>query len=139
MTSYFADTFFFAALVNPKDSAHHWARSELAQILAQHDHVVTTSFVLVELGSSLTSIKTRGIFIELMETLKSWKVVVIPSSQRLLNKGIALYAARLDKEWSIVDCTSFIVMKEKRIKKALTGDHHFDQAGFQSMYQPATS
>jgi len=64
---------------------------------------------------------------------------VVPATQRLVNKGIALYGARLYKEWSMVDCISFVVMKEKRIKMALTGDNHFNQAGFHSMYQPTTS
>jgi len=71
MTSYFADTFFFAALLNPKDSAHHWARTELSQMLARRDRVVTISFVLVELGGSMSSVKTRPIFIELLDTLNS--------------------------------------------------------------------
>jgi predicted nucleic acid-binding protein len=139
MTSYFADTFFFAALLNPKDSAHSWARAELTQILIHRHRVVTTSFVLVELGSALASVRTRSIFIELLESLPSWKVIVEPATERLLKKGLLLFGSRLDKEWSLVDCMSFVVMKEKRIKKALTGDRHFDQAGFQSLYQTATS
>ena len=139
MNSYFADTFFFAALLNPKDSAHLWARAELMQLLERRSRVVTTSFVLIELGSSMASIKTRSIFTELLETLPTWKVTVIPCSQRLLNRGLALFATRPDKEWSVVDCISFVVMKDKKIKKALTGDHHFDQAGFHCMFKPASS
>ena len=36
-----------------------------------------------------------------------------------------------DKAFSFTDCTSFIVMKEHRLRTALTSDHHFAQAGFE--------
>ena len=44
--------------------------------------------------------------------------------------GIALYAERPDKDWSLTDCISFVVMREMDISEALTGDRHFEQAGF---------
>lgn len=37
-----------------------------------------------------------------------------------------------DKDFSFTDCSSFVVMKERRIKAALTNDRHFVQAGFQT-------
>ena len=36
-----------------------------------------------------------------------------------------------DKTFSFTDCTSFVVMRELRLKKALTGDRHFVEAGFE--------
>lgn len=36
-----------------------------------------------------------------------------------------------DKTFSFTDCTSFVVMRELRLKKALTGDKHFIEAGFE--------
>ena len=41
-----------------------------------------------------------------------------------------LFAKRPDKEWSLTDCISFIVMQEYGLTEALTADHHFEQAGF---------
>jgi predicted nucleic acid-binding protein len=32
--------------------------------------------------------------------------------------------------WSLVDCASFVVMRQQGIVEALTTDHHFEQAGF---------
>ena len=37
---------------------------------------------------------------------------------------------RLDKEWSITDCASFLVMQERGITEALTSDRHFEQTGY---------
>lgn len=42
----------------------------------------------------------------------------------------ALWTARSDKDWSLVDCASFVVMQQLKLTEALTTDHHFEQAGF---------
>ena len=46
-------------------------------------------------------------------------------------KVLALYKERPDKAWGLVDCFSFVVMKEGRLKVALCFDEHFRQAGFE--------
>jgi predicted nucleic acid-binding protein len=43
---------------------------------------------------------------------------------------MAFYEARADKEWSLTDCISFVVMREEGIEEALTADTHYAQAGF---------
>lgn len=53
-----------------------------------------------------------------------------PCSDQLLQEGIDLYDQRPDKDWSLTDCISFVVMRKQSITEALTGDHHFEQAGF---------
>jgi predicted nucleic acid-binding protein len=55
---------------------------------------------------------------------------IIPCGSELFHRGLSLFAARLDKEWSLTDCISFSVMKEHGLTDALTDDHHFMQAGF---------
>jgi len=41
-----------------------------------------------------------------------------------------LYRSRLDKEWSLTDCTSIVVAQKERIEQVFSSDHHFEQAGF---------
>jgi hypothetical protein len=51
----------------------------------------------------------------------------------LFEAGTDLYSRRSDKEWSLTDCISFVVMQEQGIGEALTGDRHFEQAGFRAL------
>jgi predicted nucleic acid-binding protein len=48
--------------------------------------------------------------------------------------GVDLYQKRGDKEWSLTDCILFVVMTREGIAEALTGDHHFEQAGFSILF-----
>lgn len=58
------------------------------------------------------------------------RVRIVPASPALFDRGLALFAARPDKEWSLTDCISFVVMTDAGLTDALTADHHFTQAGF---------
>lgn len=58
------------------------------------------------------------------------KVEIVSLSEQLYTQAFQLYCQRLDKEWGLVDCISFIVMQERGITEALTADEHFQQAGF---------
>lgn len=49
--------------------------------------------------------------------------------------GFDLFAARPDKAWSLTDCISFGVMRERGLSDALTADHHFEQAGFRAVFK----
>jgi predicted nucleic acid-binding protein len=55
---------------------------------------------------------------------------VVAASNSNFQLGSDLYNNRPDKAWSLTDCISFVVMQEHGISEALTGDHHFEQAGF---------
>ena len=46
---------------------------------------------------------------------------------------LELYDQRPDIDWSLTDCISFIVMADEGRTEALTGDHHFGQAGFRAL------
>ena len=61
------------------------------------------------------------------------QVKLIPPDVALFDAGVQLFANRPDKEWSLTDCISFVVMQQEGITQALTADHHFEQAGFQAL------
>jgi hypothetical protein len=58
------------------------------------------------------------------------RVHIVSPSDEQFRRGKELYARRSDKEWSLTDCISFLVMQEHALTEALTADHHFEQAGF---------
>jgi predicted nucleic acid-binding protein len=56
--------------------------------------------------------------------------VIVPTTDEVFEAGLKLYLNRSDKYWSLTDCISFEVMEREGLTEALTGDHHFEQAGF---------
>ncbi|MBI3823904.1 MAG: type II toxin-antitoxin system VapC family toxin [Planctomycetes bacterium] len=129
MKTVFADTFVWLALVHPKDAWHERAKNFLDEFSGR---IVTTDWVLMELADALAgSEQGRREFVALRADLHSDPdATIVPSDSELLQQAIDLYHARLDKQWSLTDCTSFVVMQREEITEALTGDHHFEQAGF---------
>ncbi len=69
--------------------------------------------------------------IKTIETIKtsSW-VEIVHIDSTLDQEAWQLLKNRPDKEWSLVDCSSFVLMQQWSIVEALTTDHHFEQAGF---------
>lgn len=128
MIPVFADTYYYAALLNPADAGH--ARA-LAFARTCVRPVVTTAWILTELGDGLCNSANRHVFAKLLSMMRSDPTtMIVPAEQELMDRGVGLYLARPDKEWSLTDCISFVVMQDRNLSEALTGDHHFEQAGF---------
>jgi predicted nucleic acid-binding protein len=70
-------------------------------------------------------------FISLLE--QDPQVTIFEPRPSLLQRGLQLYIERADKKWTLTDCVSFIVMGDEALTDALTGDHHFEQAGFKAL------
>ena len=95
---------------------------------------MTSAWVLTELGDALAAAGSRGSFLAMLDTLRSDRMVtIVEPAPQLFEAGIQLYRSRPDKNWSLTDCTSFVVMKDRGITEALTADHHFEQAGFTAL------
>ena len=131
MTTLFADSFFYFALLNSKDRAHEQAEAFLENFDGK---LVTTSWVLTELADGLADPLDRQTFVGLYETLSTDRdVTIVPPDASLFADGLTLFASRSDKDWSLTDCISFVVMQRFKLTEALTGDQHFLQAGFKAL------
>lgn len=133
MRAVFADTLYFIALMNADDEAHaaaHEFAADAGIIL------MTTAWVLTELADGLAETDGRQIFGQLLEDLETDpRVRLLHADEDLWRRGVELYSTREDKGWPLTDCISFVVMKDESITEALTGDHHFTQAGFVALLE----
>ena len=131
MNAIFADTFFYVALVSRNDANHSKAVELSRQLIGP---IVTTAWVLTEIGDALAAPRQRPVFRLLLDSLLAdSRVSIVPPSKQLFDLGVDLYDSRPDKEWSLTDCISFTVMQQMKLREALTGDHHFEQAGFRAL------
>lgn len=130
MSAVFADTSFYLALLRKDDPAHPRALTSSRASRA----IVTTEFILLELGNACARAADHADFMALVEGMRaSPRMTIVPLDSRLLNRGLRLMAERQDKDWWLTDCTSFVVMTDEGIREALTVDQHFEQAGFRTL------
>src|SRR5437868_4868861 len=121
MNPLFADSFYFLALRNPRDAAYSRAKAITPQIAGRT--LVTTAWVLTEIGDALAAPANRAGFAELLQFLRSNpQVMIVPPEVKLFEQGVEFYRRRSDKAWSLTDCISFVVMADLGISEALTAD-----------------
>jgi predicted nucleic acid-binding protein len=128
MNSVFADAAFFVATVNERDSFHERAKQFSLEFSGL---IVTSKWVLVEVANYLAKLRYRERAIVFLEDLLADPLVeCLPATEIWFDSGWKLYRTRADKEWSLTDCISFEIMRQRAIQEALSSDHHFEQAGF---------
>ncbi len=126
----FLDTGFAIALLSPRDQYHAIALHLAAQIRQRGIRVITSNAVLLEIGAALAKLAYRPAAIKLIDGLRADpSIQIIPLDSRLFETAYRLFRERPDKEWSLTDCASFVIMQERRITQALAADEHFKQAG----------
>lgn len=119
------------ALVNRRDALHTQAVRIYKQRLQEQCQIITASVVLLEVGNWLSPAPLRGLAIDLLHSIEQSSLIeVVHVTPDLYARGWELYSNRLDKDWGMIDCISFVIMQERNLTEALTGDHHFEQAGF---------
>ena len=129
MSVAFADTSFYLALLSPQDN---WHTAALKLSASFRGRVLTSEYVLFELGALMCRAPLRQLFLELIRDLESAPhVEIISASRQCFKEGLKMFASRSDKDWSLTDCVSFVLMQRHNIMGAFTSDHHFEQAGFQ--------
>ena len=130
----FLDTAYVNALVNTRDQWHEAAVQWQRKLAADRRRLLTTEFVLVEIADGLAAVKFRAQAAQVIVTLQTSPLVeIIPASSQLFSAALQLYQNRLDKDWGLTDCTSFLVMGERALSEVLTTDEHFRQAGFRAL------
>jgi predicted nucleic acid-binding protein len=135
MTVQFVDTHYLLALVNSGDQDHAAA---VERSRGRVGRLVTTTWVLVEFADALSAVDARIRAARFVRGFESEAFVeVAPPTRVQFQQALARYEQRPDKDWSLTDCLSFLLMEERGITDALTADHHFEQAGFRALLRNA--
>ena len=127
----FADSGYWIALISPDDELHEKATA--LQTSLANRRIVTTQMVLNEVLNprSGTTRQRRQAAVDLVERInRDTRIFIEPQTPEQFEAAFNRFRQRLDKQWSITDCASFLAMERLRIRQALTGDRHFAQAGF---------
>ena len=134
MRKVFADTGYWIALLNPRDSLNEKARSVSEQIAPVF--TITSEMVLAELFDALAGEgeHLRMAAVDLNKKLSNASnCEIVPQTSIIFREAARRYEERVDKGWGLTDCASFLIMEEKGVTEALTHDRHFVQAGFQAL------
>jgi len=129
MAEYFVDTWFIIATFDRFDAGHRSIRRIEAslpdRLLVTHDGVLTEFLAFV---SAYGAVYRASAVRFAHDAMRWW--TVLPVDRPLVLRALTMYGERLDKAYSLVDCMSMIVMRDRGIQHVLTNDHHFEQDGF---------
>lgn len=131
MNSIFVDTGYLLALELANDINHHAALQHWQRVVKALPPLITTSYVFDEV---MTFFNSRGFHAKAVQVgnnlLRSPSMHLIHVDEYLFYEGWDYFKNHQDKEYSLTDCISFLVMQQYGISIAYTFDKHFVQAGF---------
>ena len=133
MPDIFADTAGWGHLVDATQAYHPRAATIYRGARQQGRTFITTNYVLTELVALLLMPLRvpHPQIVALIAGLKaSPHVEIVHVDPTLDAQAWQLFTERPDKDWSLVDCASVVVMQQYGLQEAFTTDHHFEQAGF---------
>lgn len=126
----FVDTSFIIAILNPHDHYNKIAQNFTKDLFQGHE-VWTSEAVLFELGNAFAKTDREVVSKFVSHLRRSPYVTIVWGHEALFQQALVLFTQHQDKNWSLTDCLSFIIMKENNLHIAYSSDHHFEQAGFQ--------
>jgi uncharacterized protein len=132
MNELFVDTAGWAAWLDRSEQFHMLAVKSVNEAWDLGRILVTTNWIFAELTGLLTRFRMpKSQQIQTLRRLRSDpSILVVPVVSSVETSAWQLWETRPDKEWSLVDCASFVVMEARKITNAMTSDHHFEQDGF---------
>ena len=135
----FIDTSGWANLFVRSERYHVEVKTWFARTEKSPGVMVTSNLVLLELitlfDSPLRLPRLQALeYITAIESASYVQVVRVDAKTE--RAAWQLLRDRVDKQWSLVDATSFLIMSSLEITAALTNDRHFEQAGFMRLLKP---
>ncbi len=111
------------------------SHAEAVRLMAVASSRITHGHVLAELVALAHARKFPiGPVLDFLADLRDGRMIEVVFVDRdLHDKAVDLLRRRPDKRWSLCDAVSFALMTDRGLSEALTGDHHFEQAGFRAL------
>lgn len=128
----FVDTSAWYPLIVASHADHASVAAALRAAVKAHRRVVTTNLVVAETHALLLRRVSRDTALRFAQTVDHAPNVVVRSTRELEGAAERNWLVRCsDQDFSLTDAVSFAVMTERRIRQALSLDHHFVVAGFE--------
>lgn len=131
--SLFVDTSGWISYVGGAEPFHHETLAIYREAIEQKRDLVTTNYVIAELVAFLQNhtLIPRQHMYDFVDRIKGTSSITIVHIDEATDAEAWIMVKRYkDKDWSLVDAASFIIMRRAGLSEALTTDHHFVQAGF---------
>jgi hypothetical protein len=130
----FLDSAYAMALAVPADQHHQNAKAFALDISRSATRMLTTRDVLVEVANAMSRFRYRAGAVTTLQAFEADPLIeIIERTPELYQAAFNLFAQRMDKEWSLTDCLSFVLMRQRGLTEALISDEHFQQAGFKAL------
>lgn len=129
----FADTSGWIEVFGKINPFHNEARIILVRALKKRRPIITTNYIITEFigrGGKACRLTRRELLGAVDEIARLPGIEIVHIEEESHAQGITFLGKRLDKDWSLVDATSFNVMHQRGIREALATDLDFVQAGF---------
>lgn len=139
MNKLFIDTSGWASLFVTQEPFHDRTSQLFNQAIQKRQPLITSNYILSELVAVLHSPlrQPRYRIFEIIDAIRKASYTETIHIDRDIDEAAwNLCKQRIDKPWSLVDCSSFVIMQRHEIQTALTTDHHFEQAGFIRLLKP---
>jgi predicted nucleic acid-binding protein len=136
----FLDTNGWLALLNASDALHVSAAEVWLLVGRSQKRIVLTDWIIAETGNGLARAKATSRFGEAVQrVLESPRAEIVFVDKLLLEQAVQMIHQLADKSWGLVDCASFLVMRDRGMTDAFTCDRHFEQAGFCRLLEDPSS
>ena len=134
MNQVFADSGYWIAVTRTGDGLHRKARLVVQQISPVK--IITSELVLVEYLNDMSKLGEyyRRLAVDTVRDLRNDNnVEIVPVTSQQFWEAVEYYDSHRDQRWSLVDCSSFLIMEELKIRDALAHDRDFWGAGFRPL------
>jgi len=134
MTPVFLDGGYVIALEASDDENHPAAARQWRNLRRRLPPLATPTLVFAEIVTSFNTRRRHAKAVEVGNLLlETPGVTLVTADEIVIAARLGIFATTRRQIFSLADCVSFVVMRERGISKALSFDRHFVQAGFEKL------